>query len=53
MAIYKSIPLILLVGKQQFVIFPISLRLYIIFYRARFMYCLIDDNKVIKKIDHI
>ena len=50
-ATYRSILLILPVGKKYLIIFPISLWLYIILYRAKFVHCLVVDDRGIKIIN--
>lgn len=53
LAMQKFIPLILPVDKKYLIIFLIGLSLNIIFYKAKFIYYFIVDNRAIKKIDHI
>lgn len=53
LAIQKSILSILLIGKNYFNIFLIGFSLNIFFYKAKFIYYLIIDNKIIKKVDYI
>ena len=49
---YKSILLILLVGKKHFIIiFLIDFNLYIVFDKASFIYYFVVDNKNIKIVN--
>lgn len=49
----RFISSILPVGKKHLVIFLIGLSFNIILYTTRLMYCLVVDNKAVKRIDHI